>query len=861
MRLKALLILFPLVFVLFSCASDSSAPSSGVQLVHESRLDAEGHVANPNTVIMLDLEADTDHVGDTGELGFDEIPLEVSRDRTYQLCIDNEEGADHTMEVVDASGNTLATASVSTGCSEVLLATGNYIVRLRHGAAGTPNLDADRVFLAHVRPYPERVSSSDDSAVLQSGIVIHTETLNSHMWKVCSNDPTHRILNQTDVEDPPGAGEVFLYADNIYAGSTGHIFPRCRFTVTGNRDVEFFPRAIRNGPNTTTEVESVKEQTVYGDSKYLLKLWTPGWTRYWANGQVENKWEQSLLNDKEGWFALHLGPGTSADQPVYLIRGSVDSIDRLGYGAQHNTGSTSIYPWLTLAPYTAAQITYRNPSSAPSKTFDLINDTAAPKEFRTRIAGHWESVRGWRLKNDIDDNLTFIRLQASVGHCRGCNLKGAELSLNLNDFDFSHADLTGAKFMGSSLDRAIFERSILDNADMDMTTLNCAQLTNCDLSTVRLGSDLLDKAGTCDIDLSGSIVSPKTITWFLVSDLLLTRVKLDQTVFSGFPSDFFQFYPSNFNGVQMQGAKFVDVSPAGSLLNLSGSTWKDSQIKGIDLSTVNLSGAVFDGAVARDANFSKSTVNQAAFRGAVLSLADFSGADLNSAIFDGASARGAKFNYANLTQTSFQGTTLDGVNSTTEYSLGANFSGAIIDRSDFSFAPLGKVDFSHATFSAPILTGALLDGAKFQGSWLVNADLTTAQSFRGADFSHAYLMNADLSAADLSPALDTITTSSLQNAYLQGADLGNTDLKGSSLSQAILSFTSGQMTAPRPRWDPLTKSIVVDQHWPVSYEISAHSALTDGSTTCPNGYPGPCDTVEKWKYVPPPDGGGIDPDL
>jgi hypothetical protein len=192
--------------------------------------------------------------------------------------------------------------------------------------------------------------------------------------------------------------------------------------------------------------------------------------------------------------------------------------------------------------------------------------------------------------------------------------------------------------------------------------------------------------------------------------------------------------------------------------------------------------------------------------------------------------------------------------------LGANFSGAIIDRTDFSFAPLGKVDFSQATFTSPILTGALLDGASFHGSWLVNADLTTAQSFRGANFNHAYLMNADLSAADLSPALDIITAASLQNAYLQGARLGSTNLNGASLSQAILSFSPGQMTAPHHRWDPLTKSIVEDQNWPVSYESSDHSAITDGSTTCPNGYTGPCDTEEEWKYVPPPDGGGIDPD-
>lgn len=75
-----------------------------------------------------------------------------------------------------------------------------------------------------------------------------------------------------------------------------------------------------------------------------------------------------------------------------------------------------------------------------------------------------------------------------------------------------------------------------------------------------------------------------------------------------------------------------------------------------------------------------------------------------------------------------------------------------------------------------VLSGLQLAGANFNGSLLINADLSDS-GLRDATFLNAYMSEVDLKDADL------------QGADLRGADLTRADLRGTNLSRARLTDT------------------------------------------------------------------------
>ena len=96
-----------------------------------------------------------------------------------------------------------------------------------------------------------------------------------------------------------------------------------------------------------------------------------------------------------------------------------------------------------------------------------------------------------------------------------------------------------------------------------------------------------------------------------------------------------------------------------------------------------------------------------------------------------------------------------------------------------------KCDLSNADYIRQDLTGVNLTEANASGATFYRADLTNA-TLAGADFSKANLSFADLT----------------------NANLGNTNLRGANLAHSIGAATAG--------------------------------AITDETTTCPDGTAGPC---------------------
>lgn len=190
-----------------------------------------------------------------------------------------------------------------------------------------------------------------------------------------------------------------------------------------------------------------------------------------------------------------------------------------------------------------------------------------------------------------------------------------------------------------------------------------------------------------------------------------------------------------------------------------------SRLDDADLTGADLTGASFEGASLRQARLgcieSKAANGQT---GAVASCvaargADFRSADLEAAVFAGADLTDALLTEAKADRAVFRGATL----------RGTRFSDALLSNADFS----GGVDARGASF-----VKAALQGARFDGSNLVEADLSSAQ-LTAASFDGATLEGARLGGADLTAA--TFRTAKLHAADLTGARIVATEFSGAAL--------------------------------------------------------------------------------
>lgn len=124
-----------------------------------------------------------------------------------------------------------------------------------------------------------------------------------------------------------------------------------------------------------------------------------------------------------------------------------------------------------------------------------------------------------------------------------------------------------------------------------------------------------------------------------------------------------------------------------------------------------------------------------------------------------------------------------------------NFSsivGEFLKGGNFQGAYLGNANLTSANFSGANLSGAYLGDANLTGANFYNANLSGANfgdaNLSGANFEDANLSRADLSSANLSGA--NLSHADLSRANLSSADLSSTDLKNANISSADLSSTN-----------------------------------------------------------------------
>lgn len=231
----------------------------------------------------------------------------------------------------------------------------------------------------------------------------------------------------------------------------------------------------------------------------------------------------------------------------------------------------------------------------------------------------------------------------------------------LDDADFSEAVLTRARLHGTSMRRAVFDR----------TNLALAQCEGADFSGARFKKMVLDKLVAKGCNFSGATME----------ELNFMTVQLEECSFEGADISYAHVLEkSAMHGVRFDGARIHKMSWIGCEVRnvrfvraeLDSCGWIDTDgagqldFSGARLTTTcfvgqsNLRKVVFRDATLKDCSLRGVPLDEADFSGAHIENSDFSGASMLSSNFEGADAKGAMFVRSDLTRASMQGADLSG---------------------------------------------------------------------------------------------------------------------------------------------------------------------------------------------------------
>lgn len=272
-------------------------------------------------------------------------------------------------------------------------------------------------------------------------------------------------------------------------------------------------------------------------------------------------------------------------------------------------------------------------------------------------------------------------------------------------------------------------------------------------------------------------------------------------------------------------------------------------LKGCELTGANLQGAMMEGAELLLAKLDGSDLSQARLHGVKGAAASFVGADLSGADLSAAELRDAKFGEARLIGADLTDAKLSA--DLTDASL----KGANLSRASLQYAYLARTD----------LTDALLDKTSFEDGHLVEMNLENFD-LRSTSWSNAQVENSSLAGCDFTGVNPPTTMTEVD---LSGAKLPKgffyvdrwtkVNLKGIDLSQRSIDYnhpviTQSDLTDVNLSYAHLRRShlgwnltrtdlrgadiacVEFEPFDPMPWD----AAITDKTTTCPNGLPGPC---------------------
>ena len=452
--------------------------------------------------------------------------------------------------------------------------------------------------------------------------------------------------------------------------------------------------------------------------------------------------------------------GSTILNDAYLAEANMESVSGNGLAAQ---GADMSYGNLRFARLETADLTGTRFKGADLTSASLSHATLTNADFTDAI------ITDTSFNGTTDSGFTSAQLYQSASY-KNQELGALELTGNdLSGWDFSNQQMKRASFWNTDLTDATFSDAIVSHVDFTRSNLTNIQL----YSTASYKNGQLEDTMFSEMDLSGWVFSGQS----------LERARIQSSELSG----------ANFDNADMSSAHIgssfdvqFDVSFQGA--NLSNSTfnanfrWERADFSGANLEGAQLSNngfvnSSFDNAIIRGAELN-SVFNLGFTLANLYSTASYQDGDLTNIEIQFGDLTGADFRGINLSGSNLSRMTLDGADFQNAVVVDGRI-GASLDGADFRGANLTNTLLNYDPVSSIDFRGANLTKASFEGTSLVNADLTDAVVY-------GTRLSVENSPQDLTKE-QLYSTASYKSGMLgpitlagdmQGWDFGNQDLSG-----------------------------------------------------------------------------------
>ena len=221
----------------------------------------------------------------------------------------------------------------------------------------------------------------------------------------------------------------------------------------------------------------------------------------------------------------------------------------------------------------------------------------------------------------------------------------ADISQNMNNFDFSETNLSETNFSQSYLSNANLSGANLSSADLSYSNLSGANLSGANLSNADLTGSIFVGANLSGANLSNAIFNNSDLRNSNLKEANLSFVNLSNSKLLGADAR-----NSNLSHVDLQEQYLHHIFVVGADLsnsNLSFTTFRSVDLSGANLTGANISFADLTYSNLEYVNFNKVQLVGSDLSGANLSNIDLSGANLSNSILFNTDLSNANLQNAN----------------------------------------------------------------------------------------------------------------------------------------------------------------------------------------------------------------------
>jgi uncharacterized protein YjbI with pentapeptide repeats len=783
----------------------------------------------------------------------------VDEEKSFSFCVPETEQHIVRIELSRNGGDTVIISERGTACESVMLETGRYLLDIYHNGRGIDN-DGVTAFL-------HQSVASESGTYPPYDFMAYRARDNNF---VTSATGSAKLVGTTpDVQDV-GPEEIWYFGKQTAHFTTtqgngeGLQLKFCHGSDGGNY-------LLAGGDKSACKFDSIETANIqwipwHSHFRFKLYLNDHGLSdNSSASGYLfvdeATDWKISWVGTDDIWTAEYYGfcynggcdPFDPPQGQVALYAECDFQGPAVIFGA--DTPDMSLYERASAAGQGFAEDAIRSIRIGPNTEVTLFSDVQFQGTGIT-IAEHISCLDATELGNDELSSFKIISQEIvnyiiSSKGCQHCVLSDLDFeSQDFEDFDFSNSKLDSVNFSGTNLTGAVFS-----NANLSDASFLVANLTNANFSGARTSLEATDFSGAIQecTNFSGTDLTSATFVNNAIIRDFSCRLNLSSTTlnYNTFVDTDWRYF--DLTSSIMHDVPIVLSSPT-ARLDLSGGIFNSvTWLVGKKLDGVNL------GCYASEVD--QTTVCPAPNGNKVCSTLqgiDLVGASLKNACLEQAAMEGAFLSASNLDGADLSGVqlkdfkegnpaTLDGA-----FMRNVNLSGA-----DLTGVSANNVNFYTVAGGTADATGVIATGADFSGSYLAFADFSgSASNLQSTTWTNTMLLGTNFEQADLSTntsgGVNSGTATKFNGAYMQGTNFADAIIDN-------VNFTSTY-------WDTLgsggslnflipNQNLGFSGYWkdislpecPLALEYDSGNPppmnMTNSNNTCPNGGPGPCDSV------------------